>query len=61
MPQITELSLQEMRRTAGGDWFEITWGILLGASFAAGLVGPSWVLIGVTAATAVALVVIPVN
>ena len=61
MPQITELSLQEMRQTTGGDWFEITWGILVGTAFVAGVVGFSPVLVAVVAVTGLALVVIPVN
>ena len=35
MPQITELSLQEMQRTNGGDWIELAWGILHGGTMAA--------------------------
>ena len=61
MPKITELSLQEMRRTTGGDWFEITWGILVGTAFVAGVVGFLPVLAVTVTATAVALVLIPVK
>ena len=61
MPQINELSLQEMRRTTGGDWFEVTWGIMLGAAFAAGAGVSSPVLGVVIVGCAVALLVIPVN
>ncbi len=60
MSQITELSLQEMRRTTGGDWFEKTWGLMLGAALVAGALasGPLLVLAAVAGA---ALVIIPVN
>jgi hypothetical protein len=39
MAHVDDLSLAELNEIRGGDWFETTWGVLLGSGFAAGLVG----------------------
>ena len=39
MSNVTELSTSELQEIGGGDWFETTWGILLGSAFVAGFLG----------------------
>jgi len=39
MKHIEDISISELHAIGGGDWFETTWGTVLGAGFAAGLVG----------------------
>ncbi len=36
---VTDISLSEMQEIRGGDWFETTWGVLLGSAFVAGFIG----------------------
>ena len=37
--QLEDISVSELQQIGGGDWFETSWGIMLGAGFAAGLLG----------------------
>ena len=45
MTNIQEISQSELYEVGGGDWFETTWGVLLGAGFAAGSLGSGGFLI----------------
>ena len=36
---IQDISTLELQQIGGGDWYETTWGILLGTGFAAGFLG----------------------
>jgi hypothetical protein len=36
---LTELAPTELHEVRGGDWFETTWGIMLGSAFVAGFLG----------------------
>lgn len=60
MPRITELSLQEMHGTAGGDWFEKTWGLMLGTAMVAGALA-CWPVLAIAGGAGLALVLIPVD
>ena len=37
--RVTDISLSEMQKIRGGDWFETTWGIMVGSAFVAGFIG----------------------
>ena len=36
---VEEIPISELHEIVGGDWFETTWGVLLGSGFVAGLLG----------------------
>ena len=50
---VMELQPLELREIRGGDWFETTWGIMLGSAFVAGFLGSGGFLILAGAAGAV--------
>lgn len=37
--KLQEIELSEAQNIRGGDWFETTWGVMLGAGFVAGFLG----------------------
>ena len=39
-----DISTLELQQIGGGDWYETTWGILLGTGFAAGFLGSGGLL-----------------
>ena len=58
MSNVTELSTSELQEIGGGDWFETTWGILLGTAFVAGFLGSGGFL-GLAAVTGAGLIFSP--
>ncbi len=45
MTHLEDISVSQLHEIGGGDWFETTWGIMLGSGFAAGLLGSGGFLV----------------
>ena len=50
-----KLTLEEMTETRGGDWFETTWGVMLGSAFVAGLGASAFLAVAVGAGAALVM------